>query len=397
MGYLPDSLLKRTFIVMSRLIIFLSLYFCIYGAAHLYLLIKWRRAFYLQGMEYFLLFMVLTFLLLAPINARILDSQGHWLAALVMTWTGFLWMGFIFIYVCLALPLDGYHLFVGAGQRLAEADWTHLMLSRRQSVGLAVVLTCGLMVYGAVEAHRIPIETVTIRSSRLPSSVVRIRIVQISDVHLGPMLYPGRMAPMIKAIESAQPDLLVCTGDLIDGPLLHPTTVAAFFRNISAPLGKFAVTGNHEYYFGSERASAFIKEAGFTLLDNQSVPAGNHIVVTGIDDPADGHSEKDELAESQLSAALPKDKFALLLKHRPFIDAGAKGRFDLQLSGHTHQGQIFPFGLVIRLFYPLGHGLHRITEESCIYISRGTGTWGPPIRILAPPEVTVIDLVPAAP
>jgi len=382
---------------MSRLIIFLSLYFCIYGSAHLYLLIKWRRAFYLQGIEYFLLFLVLTFLLLAPINARILEAQGHWLAALVMTWTGFLWMGFIFIYVCLSLPLDGYHLLVGAGQRLAGADWTHLMLSRRQSVGLAVVMTCGLMVYGVVEANRIAIEKVTIRTSRLPSTTARIRIVQISDVHLGPMLYPGRMAQMIKAIEKAQPDLLVCTGDLIDGPLLHPTTVAAEIRNISAPMGKFAVTGNHEYYFDIKRASTFIREAGFTLLDDQSVLAGNHIVVVGIDDPAGGRSEKNKLAEIQLSATLPKDKFALLLKHRPVIDPGSKGRFNLQLSGHTHQGQIFPFGLVIRLLYPLGHGLHRITADSCIYVSRGTGTWGPPLRILAPPEIAVIDVVPANP
>jgi predicted MPP superfamily phosphohydrolase len=381
---------------MSRLILFLSLYFCIYGAAHLYLLIKWRRAFYFQGMAYFLLFVVLTFMLLAPINARILGSQGYGLAALMMTWAGFLWMGFIFIYVCLALPLDGYHQLVGAGQRLAGTDWTGLMLSRRQSVGLSVVMTCGLMLYGAVEAHRIPIETVTIRSSQIPSTTARIRIVQISDVHLGPMLYPGRVAPMIQAIEQVRPDILVCSGDLIDGPVLHPTPVASDFRNISAPMGKFAVTGNHEYYFGIERASAFIKEAGFTLLDNQSVSVGKYLVISGVDDPAAGSIEKDKLTEAQLANALPKDKFTLLLKHRPVIDPNTSGRFNLQLSGHTHDGQIFPFGLLLRLLYPLGHGLHQISVDSSLYTSRGTGTWGPPLRILAPPEITVIDVVPAA-
>ncbi len=382
---------------MNRLIIFLSLYFCIYGAAHLYLLIKWRRAYYLQGMAYLLLFVVLAFLFLAPINARILDAQGHWPAALVMTWAGFLWMGFIFIYVCLAVPLDGYHLLVGAGQRLAEVDWTNLMLSRRQSVGLVVVMTCGLMVYGAVEAHKIPIETVTIRSSRLPPTAARIRIVQISDVHLGPMLYPGRVAAIIKAIDKARPDILVCTGDLVDGPMLHADAVAADFQNISAPMGKFAVTGNHEYYFGIERASAFVKGAGFLLLSSQSVFIGEQMVITGIDDPAGGSSEKDKLTEAQLSATLPPDRFALLLKHRPVVDPNNEGHFNLQLSGHTHQGQIFPFGLFIRLLYPLGHGLHRIAADSWLYASRGTGTWGPPIRILARPEVTVIDLVPATP
>ena len=313
-----------------------------------------------------------------------------------MTWAGFLWMGFIFIYVCLALPLDGYHLLMGAGQRLAGTDWTGLMLSRRQSVGLSVVMTCGLMIYGAVEAHRISIESVTIRSSRIPPAA-RIRIVQISDVHLGPMIYPGRVAPIIHAIEQARPDVLVCTGDLIDGPMLHPTTIASEFGNISAPLGKFAVTGNHEYYSGIEPASAFIKEAGFTLLGNQSVSVGKFLMVSGVDDPAAGRLEKDKPTEAQLAASLPGDKFTLLLKHRPVIDPHTKGRFNLQLSGHTHEGQIFPFGLLLKLLYPLGHGLHRISADSSLYTSRGTGTWGPPLRILAPPEITVIDVVSAGP
>lgn len=379
---------------MSRLIIFLSLYFSINGAAHLYLLIKWRRAFYLHGMEYFLLFMVLTFLLLAPVNARILESQGYWLASLVMTWIGFLWLGFVFIYICLSLPMDGYHLLVGAGQRMAGADWTGIMLSRRQSVGLAVVVTCGLMIYGAVAAHRIPVEKVTIRTARLPSTAARIRIVQISDVHLGPMTYPGRLAPIIKAIKEARPDILVCTGDLIDGPLLQPLIIATNFRDLSATMGKFAVTGNHEYYYGINRASAFIREAGFTLLSNQSAAVGKHIVIAGFDDPASGHALAANRAEVKMAAAMDKDKFTLLLKHRPIILSNTKGRFDLQLSGHIHKGQIFPFNFFIRLFYPLGCGLHQIDADSFLYTSRGTGTWGPPVRILAPPEVTIIDLVP---
>jgi uncharacterized protein len=380
---------------MSRLIVFLSLYFSIYGAAHLYLLIKWRRAFYLQGIHYFFLFVVLTFLLLAPINARMLDAQGYMMASLAMSWAGFLWMGFLFIYVCLALPLDGYHLLVGAGQRLTDGDWTGLMLSRRQSVGLVVFLTLGLMVYGVVEAYRIRVETLTIDDSRLPPKSSRIRIVQISDVHLGPMLYPGRLTPIIEAIEQAQPDILVCSGDLIDGPLLSPDGTAAAFSNLTAPLGKYAVTGNHEFYYGIDRATEFIKAAGFTLLRNRTVMAGKQIAITGIDDPAGGgHSAADQPTEAQLAAGMPKNKFALLLKHRPLIDPDTKGAYDLQLSGHTHQGQIFPFGLVIRLFYPWDHGWHRIGDHGRMYTSRGTGTWGPPIRILAPPEITVFDILP---
>jgi uncharacterized protein len=378
---------------MNRLFVFLGFYFGVYGAMHLYLLIKWRRAFYLQGVQYLFLFVVLTFLLLAPINARLLDSEGHWLWAIAFDWIGYLWLGFIFIYVCLALPLDGYHLLVGAGQRLARADWTAMMLSRRQCVGLAVFLTCGLMVYGAVEAYHINVEHVTLHSSKLPPKTAAIRIVQISDVHLGPMLYPGRVAHIVEAIEQARPDILVCTGDLVDGRLLNPDSAIAAFDGISAPLGKFAVTGNHEYYFGIVRASEFIKAAGFTLLRNRSAKAGAHIEVIGVDDPAGDDSEPAKI-EAQLLDAAPADKIRLLLKHRPAIDPASASKFTLQLSGHTHQGQIFPFGLVIRLFYPVAHGLTQISGHSYLYNSRGTGTWGPPIRILAPPEISVIDLVP---
>ena len=160
---------------MSGLVVFFLLYFSIYGTVHLYLLIKWRRAFYLQGAQYVLLFAMLAFLMLAPINAHLLETQGHWLPALVLTWAGYMWMGFVFIYLCLALPLDLYHLLLSLGQRLAGGDWTALMLSRRQSVVLASILAVILMAYGAVEARRIAVETVTLRSPKLPVNSAPIR------------------------------------------------------------------------------------------------------------------------------------------------------------------------------------------------------------------------------
>jgi uncharacterized protein len=378
---------------MSGLLVFFLLYFSIYGTVHLYLLIKWRRAFYLQGVQYVLLFAILTFLMLAPINAHLLETQGYWLPALVLTWAGYLWMGFVFIYLCLALPLDLYHLLLSLGQRLSGGDWTALMLSRRQSAVLATVLAVVLMAYGVVEARRISVETVTLRSPKIPGNTAPIRIVQISDLHLGPMLYPGRLTPIIEAVAQAHPDILVCTGDLVDGRMVNPASVMAALRNLAAPMGKFAVTGNHEYYFGLEKAVDFIRDSGFVLLRNQHVSAGPHVAIIGLDDPAGGKVQQGS-SEMQLLAAVPDDKFKLLLKHRPLLDANSKNRFDLQLSGHTHQGQIFPFGLLVQLFFPVGQGLRQVAPHSYIYTSRGTGTWGPPIRLLAPPEITVFDILP---
>lgn len=379
---------------MSRLVIFLLFYFSIYGCAHLYLLIKARRAFYLDGVQYVLLFAIFTFLLLAPINARLLEAQGHWLLSILLAWIGFIWMGFVFIYTCLALPLDSYHLLVSTGQQLLSADWTSIMLSKRESIGLVSLITCLVMAYGVFEAYQIRAETVTIQSSKISVKAGPIRIVMISDVHIGPMFYPGRLPPMIKMIDKARPDILISGGDLVDGYIYNETEMAAALKYIPAPLGKFAVIGNHEVYEGLLRSIKFTRDAGFTLLRNQSVTVRKDLVITGVDDSA---KKRDEASSDEdiLLGSVPRNKFSLLLKHRPHVDKENLEQIDLQLSGHTHRGQIFPFGWVLRLSYPLGHGLRQIAPGRHIYISRGTGTWGPPIRVLAPPEITIIDLIPA--
>ena len=153
------------------------------------------------------------------------------------------------------------------------------------------------------------------------------------------------------------------------------------------------MTGNHEYYAGIDQALDFTRKAGFTVLRGQATETAG-ITIAGVDDStaADirgGH----EVDERQLLGPLPDSKFTLFLKHRPVVEKGSAGLFDLQLSGHIHKGQIFPFYLITRLFYPVKTGLSHLQGKATLYVSRGTGTWGPPVRVLAPPEITVIDLV----
>ncbi len=382
---------------MSRLVILLALYFCVFGLIHLYLLIKVRRAFYLHGVRYGLLACVLLFLILAPIQARVLEAQGHWLSALVMAWTGNLWIGFVFIFICLALPVDGYHLLIRAIQGLFGADATAIMLSRRRSLGLVAMAAWAVMAYGALEARQIRSEHITLTGVKLASGTKRLRVVQISDLHLGPMTYPGRLTPVLQAVQAAKPDLVVSTGDLVDGKVPNRPSVTTALRDLKAPLGKFAVLGNHEYYYGLERARTFIREAGFTLLENETVMVDPGLIIAGVDDdPGRGSNGGQTPGEADLLRRVPDQAFGLLLKHRPVISAAGK-RFDLQLSGHTHGGQIFPFDYLVRLRYPFPLGLIQLEEGGRLYTSRGTGTWGPPVRFLSPPEITVIDLVPSGP
>lgn len=192
----------------------------------------------------------------------------------------------------------------------------------------------------------------------------------------------------------AEPDILVSTGDLVDGQINDLSKMAEMFRAIPSRYGKFAVTGNHEYYAGLDRSLAFTEAAGFSILRGRGVQIADMIHVVGVDDPAGKRfGLQSKVSEEDLLSGPTEQSFTLLLKHRPLVNPKSTGLFDLQLSGHAHKGQIFPFSLIIKTLYPIDAGLLKLEKGAHLYVSRGTGTWGPPMRFLAPPEVTVIDLV----
>ena len=185
------------------------------------------------------------------------------------------------------------------------------------------------------------------------------------------------------------------TGDLLDGQIDGIDHLAKAFQEINPPYGKYAVNGNHEYYVGVDRSRDFCKKAGFALLENRAIDIPGLLVLVGVNDAAAGRfGLSNKGAEKKLLSQWPKERFVLLLKHRPQLDPETKALFDLQLSGHTHRGQIFPFSLIIKMLYPVASGLLKLPEGGVLYVNRGSGTWGPPMRLFAPPEVTVIDLVP---
>jgi predicted MPP superfamily phosphohydrolase len=167
---------------------------------------------------------------------------------------------------------------------------------------------------------------------------------------------------------------------------------------LNATRGKYAVTGNHEAIAGVEKARDFTERAGFTLLSNRGITLDHLINIVGVDDPAvQGRLQTPADQEQKLLEQFSADEFTLFLKHQPVVASETRGMFDLQLSGHTHGGQIFPFTILTKLFYPVPSGLSQIGTESWLYVSKGAGTWGPPVRVLAKPEVSVFYLEPEKP
>ena len=370
--------------------LFLLSFFLVYGSLHAYALLKARSALALGPGTTLALLPLLGVLLCAPIIAHHLSRHGYEDAARSIAHAGYLWMGFLFFFVCLSLSADLLRLPLRALGRGGIAGRTSFLCIS----GIAVALSA----YAIVEASRIEVVRVRVVTDRLPASVPSLRIAQITDLHLGLIHRIGKAREVAAIVAGERPDLFVSTGDLVDGQLDGVEELEETLRGIPAPRGKFAALGNHEYYAGIGRSIAFTRKSGFTLLRDESVTIDDAVRIAGVDDPAGAQfGRSGGTSEAALLVNRPDGRFTLLLKHRPQLDPATGGKFDLQLSGHTHHGQIFPFRLLTRLVYPLLAGDHPVPGGGTLHVSRGTGTWGPPMRFLAPPEITVVDIVRSIP
>jgi len=334
------------------------------------------------------------FMVFCPVIVRVLERVGMETLPRFLAYIGYTWMGFLLVFVCCYFLIDFFRLLGFVGTHLLKMDLEKWILSQRTVFFIALTVSLLVTMYGHLEALTIRTERITIRTPKIPKELGRLRIVQISDVHLGLIVRGCRLEKILREVRAARPDILVSTGDLLDGQINDVSNTIDSFRLINAPYGKFAVTGNHEFYAGLERSLNFMKEVGFTVLRGETRDVRGVVLVAGVDDEtANRFGLSKGVTEAELLSNLPGDRFVLLLKHRPRVDQGSDGLFDLQLSGHTHGGQIFPFSLIIKMLFPVDAGLLALNNGALLYVSPGSGTWGPPMRFLAPPEVTVIDLI----
>ena len=375
-------------------ILFVSAFITVYSSLHFYAFMKARKALSMETGPAVLLVLFMLVMVFSPIIVRVAENLGYEQFAKTMAYIGYSWMGLLFLFVCTSLFLDAFSLAARLAGLFLNRDLSMLVLPARHGfiAALSVAVLAGG--YGYFEALQIRTEHVKIATSKLPEAVQSLRIVQISDVHLGVIVREYRLEKILSQVRAASPDVLVSTGDLVDGQTDNLAGALEMLREIRPRYGKFAVMGNHEFYAGEDLSMDFMIEAGFIVLREEGKTVENLFNVAGTDDPAGrGHSLRGRSDVRDVLSGLPENKFTVLLKHRPIIDENSLGLFDLQLSGHGHRGQVFPFTIVVRLFFPLISGLYELPSGSVLYVNRGSGTWGPPMRVLAPPEVTVIDVV----
>ncbi|MDT8316667.1 MAG: metallophosphoesterase [bacterium] len=372
---------------------FLIIFFIIYGGMHLYALSKLRYAFSFGHMAALPLYLFIVLMILAPLFVRFLERADYLVPTRLLAFFSYSWMGVLLLFVSMELIIDLYRISISLATHTIKKDFARFIPPAGISFVFPLVLSMFIAIYGILDADNIRVERVSIKSPKIPKELGSIKIAQISDLHIGLTVMEGRVKKVLDVIRIEKPDMLVSTGDLIDGQAPALDGISELFHDVRPKLGKYAVTGNHEYYAGLDNTMEFTGKAGFVLLRGASAAVSEVINIAGVDD-GQGRSFNDYKGEDEKSLleGLPDDRFTLLLKHRPLVDEGSVGLFDLQLSGHTHGGQIFPFGLAVRYFFPHMRGLAELGNGSKLYTSRGTGTWGPPFRFLSPPEVTIIEI-----
>ncbi len=310
-----------------------------------------------------------------------------------------LWMGLVF-YLLLGLWLGDL---VRLGWSFGGFDPARRLFLLRGVAG-AVTATTGIVAIAGVRSALRPpeVRTVEVPLLRLPEALDGFTIVQLTDIHVGNTIGRDFARDLVARTNALGGDLIAITGDLIDGSVAHLREAVEPFRELRAPHGVFFVTGNHEYYASSNGAEgadewiAWLRGAGVTVLRNERVAierAGAAFDLAGVDDWSarsfgGGHG-------ADLGKALDgrdESRALVLLAHQPKqIPAAASARVGLVLSGHTHGGQIWPFRFVVRLFTPYVSGLFQV-QDTWAYVSRGTGYFGPPLRVAEPSEITRIVL-----
>ena len=320
----------------------------------------------------------------------------------MLTWVGLLFMGLFSSMLVLTLARDAGLLLLWLADALAPG---RLPLEGLRIASAEAVPLLGLLVtlLGFLNARRTAaVVRVDVPIKGLPPALQGFTLAQLSDIHVGPTIKQQYLRRIVDKVNALDADLVAITGDLVDGKVGELAAHTAPLADLKSRHGTFFVTGNHEYYSGAHAWVDELRRLGLTVLMNEHVVIrqpgqnGKPLVLAGVTDYSAGHF--DPAHRSDPEAALhgaPLDAVRVLLAHQPrSAAAAAKAGFDLQLSGHTHGGQFYPWNLFVRFQQPFTAGLHKL-QNLWVYTSRGTGYWGPPKRFGAPSEITALRLIAA--
>lgn len=376
-------------------IIFFSIVLIIYSLINYYIFIRgWKaipvdsviRPFYRWGF---------LFLASSYIIARILERV--WLSPVsdVFTWIGSFWLGFMFYFFLAVVFFDILrllHLFIPVYPWFLPSDPEKF----KYAVFMVTCISVSLIILtGFINALSPKVKTIDLSIEKYAGNRQGLNIAMASDIHMGILVGPRRTKKMATLINNLKPDIVVFAGDMVDeelAPVLR-FDLGRELKKISAPLGVYAVTGNHEYIGGAEKAKKYLENHGVTMLNDTMIHIDNSFYLAGREDRTSirfGNKKRKELDELLNGADLNKP--VIMLDHQPFgLNEVAKSGADLQISGHTHHGQLWPLNYLTRAIYEVSTGLRKL-GKTWFYVSPGYGGWGPPVRTNSRPEVVLFRI-----
>jgi predicted MPP superfamily phosphohydrolase len=396
---------------LKQIVIFISIMTTLIGLAYSYMGYRIVKGLGIAGGYEWILWGIIAFLILSiPVSFFFTHSPYHPRLQSIISYSSFLSLGFLTILLSLILLQDVlisiFSIFISLllKPEIAELLYQNVHHFLQGWSGkftmtvLILTISSILTAWGMFQAHlRIRIVNVYVPIKNLHPDLIGFTIAQISDVHIGPTIQRPFLQHVVKRIQNIKPDLVAITGDLVDGSSKLFAHHLLPLSDLKSTYGTFFVTGNHEYYNGAISWLNEIRKLGIHVLlnENKLLHHKNAILaLAGVTDLKAGSIIREHKTNPRKAfIGAEKADIKILLAHQPnsIMEAGDLG-FDLQLSGHTHGGQYFPGNLIIYLAQKFVAGLHKY-KNTLIYISRGTGYWGPPLRIGSPSEITKLVLV----
>jgi predicted MPP superfamily phosphohydrolase len=381
--------------------LFFSIMLSIVGGVHYYIWARLVRDPVLPALAYrTLTAFVVGLFVLVPVSFFLRRSEAGW--TVPFTWVASVWLGLVLLLFFTLLFGDLVRGAYSLASRLADGPADperRTVVARILAVGVALV--AGGLSAAAVRSGlaRVALREVDVRLKRLPERMNGTTIVQLTDIHVGPTIGRDFIEHVVERTNAVNPDVIAITGDLVDGSVDELREHVAPLAKLRARYGVYFVTGNHEYYSGAEAWCAELERIGIRVLRNERVTIGEGDAsydLAGIDDhSASGFGGGHGADLPRALAGRDPTRELVLLAHQPrAVFEAARHGVGLQLSGHTHGGQIWPWNYFVRLQQPVVSGLARF-GETLVYVSNGTGYWGPPMRLAAPAEITQIRLLTA--
>lgn len=372
----------------SSFLAFFSIAFGIYALVNAYIFIRLNNAVPDECWFHPILLPLFLFIALSYIAGQFFEHKSSTMVSSLLTWIGSFWLGaitwFLPIFIIidllkLVLGLFSFHYFQGTE------------VTQATTISVVVVVFVGMFI-GFLNARNIRVKPLSIK---IDKSSQPLRIAAISDMHMGSLIGRGRVQQMVRKINSIKPDLVLMIGDQVDGNP-HPVMqldLGSELKKIESKYGVFAITGNHEYIGNAEISCAYLEAHGIKMIRDTVVEIAGVYLVGREDRAAKQFAHMERKSLEELVALLDKTKPIILMDHTPFhLEEAEQNGIDLQLSGHTHHAQIWPWSYITKRVYEVSWG-YKKKRNTHVYVSCGSGTWGPPIRIGNTPEIMCIDLI----